>query len=111
MEDLLNRLASAENRLKMDNQKLKGQILKQQIEQLETKKTDYAIQLNEAGLSIPEARDRILARMKEDNQTITQIQKMIKDAKKNIDVYEKRLRELDVALEDKKTEEEDKKKY
>jgi len=28
---------------------------------------------------------------------------MIKDAKKNIDVYEKRLRELDVALEDKKT--------
>lgn len=111
MEDLLNRLASAENRLKMDNQKLKGQILKEQIEQLETKKTDYAIQLNEAGLSIPEARDRILARMKEDNQTITQIQKMIKDAKKNIDVYEKRLRELDVALEDKKTEEEDKKKY
>ena len=28
MEDLLNRLANAENRLKMDNQKLKGQILK-----------------------------------------------------------------------------------
>jgi intraflagellar transport protein 74 len=36
---------------------------------------------------------------------------MIKDAKKSIDIYEKRLRELDVALEDKKTEEEDKKKY
>ena len=36
---------------------------------------------------------------------------MIKDSKKNIDVYEKRLRELDVSLEDKKTEEEDKKKY
>ena len=31
MEDLLNRLANAENRLKMDNQKLKGQILKDQI--------------------------------------------------------------------------------
>ena len=73
MDDLLNRLANAENRLKMDNQKLKGQILKDQIEELETKKTDYAIQLNEAGLSIPEARDRILARMKEDNQTITQM--------------------------------------
>ena len=28
MEDLLNRLANSENRLKMDNQKLKGQILK-----------------------------------------------------------------------------------
>lgn len=95
----------------MDNQKLKGQILKEQIQELETKKTDYAIQLNEAGLSIPEARDRILSRMKEDNQTITQLEKMIKEAKKSIDVYEKRLRELDVALEDKKTEEEDKKKY
>lgn len=73
MEDLLNRLATSENRLKMDNQKLKGKILKEQIEELETKKNDYAIQLNEAGLSIPEARDRILARMKEDNQTITQL--------------------------------------
>lgn len=30
----------------MDNQKLKGKILKEQIEELETKKTDYAIQLN-----------------------------------------------------------------
>ena len=28
MEDLLNRLANSENRLKMDNQKLKGKILK-----------------------------------------------------------------------------------
>lgn len=36
---------------------------------------------------------------------------MIKDAKKNIDIYEKRLRELEANLQDKKTEEEDKKKY
>ena len=72
---------------------------------------DYEIQLNEAGLSIPEARDRILARMKEDNQAITNMEKSIKDSKKNIDVYEKRLRELEANLEDKKTEEEDKKKY
>lgn len=62
-------------------------------------------------MSIPEARDRILARMKEDNQAITNMEKSIKDTKKNIDIYEKRLRELDVILEDKKTEEEDKKKY
>lgn len=31
--------------------------------------------------------------------------------KKNIDVYEKKLRDLEAMLEDKKTEEEDKKKY
>lgn len=64
MEELLNRLAHAENRLRMDSQKLKGQLLKDQIAELESKKSDYEIQLNEANLSIPEARDRILARMK-----------------------------------------------
>ena len=71
MEELLGKLAHAENKLRMDNQKLKGQLLKEQIQDLETRKMDYEIQLNEAGLSIPEARDRILARMKEDNQAIT----------------------------------------
>jgi intraflagellar transport protein 74 len=35
----------------------------------------------------------------------------MKEVKKNIDIYEKKLRELEVNLEDKKTEEEDKKKY
>lgn len=54
----------------MDSQKLKGQLLKEQITDLEAKKTDYEIQLNEANLSLPEARDRILDRMKEDNATI-----------------------------------------
>ena len=41
MEELLNKLAVAENRLKMDSQKLKGQLFKEQISELETKKTDY----------------------------------------------------------------------
>ncbi len=75
MEELLNRLANAENKLRMDSQKLKEQLLRDQIQELETKKTDYEIQLNEANLSIPEARDRILARMKEDNATVTQMEK------------------------------------
>jgi intraflagellar transport protein 74 len=35
----------------------------------------------------------------------------MKEVKKNIDIYEKKLRELEANLEDKKTEEEDKKKY
>ena len=41
MEELLNRLANAENKLRMDSQKLKGQLLRDQIQELETKKTDY----------------------------------------------------------------------
>ncbi len=75
MEELLNKLAIAENKLRMDSQKLKGQLLKDQIADLEVKKTDYEIQLNEANLSIPEARDRILARMKEDNSSIAGMEK------------------------------------
>lgn len=75
MEELLNKLANAENKLRMDSQKLKGQLLKEQIGELEVKKTDYEIQLNEANLSIPEARDRILARMKEDNNSIANMEK------------------------------------
>lgn len=35
----------------------------------------------------------------------------MKEVKKNIDIYEKKLRQLEINLEDKKTEEEDKKKY
>lgn len=75
MEELLNRLAVSENKLRMDSQKLKGQLLKDQIVDLEAKKMDYEIQLNEANLSIPEARDRILSRMKEDNGLIGNMEK------------------------------------
>jgi|LakMenEpi03Aug12_release.lakeMendotaPanAssembly.Ray.scaffolds.fasta_scaffold65222_3 intraflagellar transport protein 74 len=35
----------------------------------------------------------------------------MKEVKKNIDIYEKKIRDLEGALEDKKTEEEEKKKY
>jgi len=49
--------------------------------------------------------------MKEDNSSIGNMEKRIKEVKKNIDIYEKKLRDLEVMLEDKKTEEEDKKKY
>jgi hypothetical protein len=34
MEELLNKLAASENKLRMDSQKLKGQLLKDQISDL-----------------------------------------------------------------------------
>lgn len=49
--------------------------------------------------------------MKEDNTSIANMEKRVKEVKKNIDIYEKKLRDLEAALVDKKTEEEDKKKY
>ena len=92
LEELNNRLANAETRLRMDSQKLKGQLFKTQLAELETKRGDLEIQLNEANLSYPEARDRILARMKEDNNTIASVEKRIKEVKRNIEMYEKKLR-------------------
>lgn len=59
--------------------------------------------MNEANLSVPEARDRILARMKEDNSTIAGIEKRIKEVKKNIEIYERKLRELEGSLQDKQS--------
>ena len=40
LEELNNRLSNAEARLKMDSQKLKGQLFKTQLGELETKKDD-----------------------------------------------------------------------
>jgi intraflagellar transport protein 74 len=62
-------------------------------------------------LSFPEARDRLLARMKEDNNFIVTNEKRVKEIKKNIDNYEKKLRELGEDSENKKKGEEEKKKY
>jgi len=89
----------------MDSQKLKGQLLKEQISELDRKKNDLEIQLNESNLSFPEARDRLLARIKEDNNFITNTDKRIKEIKKNIENYEKKMRELQHDMEEKKNDE------
>lgn len=62
-------------------------------------------------MSFPEARDKLLARIKEDNSFITQTDKRIKDVRRNIDNYEKKLRELHNEIENSKNKEEDNKKY
>lgn len=60
----------------------------------ENKKQDLELQLNEASLSFPEARDRLLNKIKVDNASISDTDKRIRDVRKNIEYYEKKLREL-----------------
>lgn len=84
-----------ENRLRMDTHKLKGQMLREQISELDRKKNDLELQLNEANLPFDQARDRLLNRIKSDNAEIQNTEKRIRDVKKNTDNYEKRKRELD----------------
>lgn len=83
----------------MDTNKLKAQELKQSIAHFDNKKNDLEIQLNEANLSFPEARDRLLARIKEDNNFMQQTDKRIKEIKKLIENYDKKLKELQMDLE------------
>ena len=49
--------------------------------------------------------------MKEDNITIAGIEKRTKEVKRNIEIYEKKLRELEASLQDKQSEEQNKEKY
>lgn len=42
---------------------------------MESKKSDLELQLNESNLSFPEARDRLLAKIKEDNANISNTDK------------------------------------
>lgn len=61
---------------------------------MDQKKNDLELQLNEANLSFPEARDRLLARIKDDNTYIQNSEKKVREVRRNIENYEKRLREL-----------------
>ncbi|KAM3138162.1 hypothetical protein pb186bvf_009835 [Paramecium bursaria] len=111
LDELNIRMQNADNRLRMDAQKLKGQMLKEQLIEMDQKKQDLELQLNEANLSFPEARDKLLARIKDDNAYIQNAEKKVREIRRNIENYEKRLRELVVEAEDKKSQESDKQKY
>lgn len=50
-------------------------------------------------MSFPEARDRLLARIKEDNNFMQQTDKRIKEIKKIIENYEKKIKELQMDLD------------
>ena len=70
LEEVNNNLFKLDSKLRMDSNKQKSMQLKETINNLENKRNDLAVQLNEANLSFPEARDRLLARIKEDNNFI-----------------------------------------
>ncbi|CAK72779.1 unnamed protein product (macronuclear) [Paramecium tetraurelia] len=106
LEELNARMQNADNRLRMDAQKLKGQMLKEQINEMDSKKNDL-----ESNLTFPEARDRLLNKIKDDNAFIQNSEKRVREIRRNIENYEKRLRELQTELEDKKSQEQDKQKY
>lgn len=99
LEDLNMILSQADSKLRMDDKKQKYKMLKEQIVALERKKEDLEFQTNENNLTFPEARDRLLAKVKEDNNFIMNADKRMKDIKRMIENYEKQLREMNMDLE------------
>lgn len=63
-------------------QKQKTKELKDTFESLKHKKIELTDQIGEQNLSFPEARDRLLTKVKEDNSEIQKMEKKIQELKK-----------------------------
>jgi intraflagellar transport protein 74 len=72
LEEVNSRLIQAESRLKQDTLKQRAQHLKEERASLLKRKDDLELQTNEMNLPFPEARERLLNRIKQDNAEIKQ---------------------------------------
>ena len=66
----------------MDSHKLKGQLLKEQLVELERKKEDLEVQLNEANLSFPEAETVFLPESKRIMQSLPTMRRELRKSEK-----------------------------
>lgn len=111
LEEINAALGQADARLRLDHNKQKFVQLKEQTAELTRKKEDLEVQTNENNLSFPEARDRLLAKVKEDNSVIQNTEKRIREVKKMIENYERQLREMSSEDSENKATDQDKQKY
>ncbi len=75
LEETSQRLVTAETRLKQDNLKQRAQHLKEERATLLKRKEDLELQTNEMNLPFPEARERLINRIKQDNAEVKQAEK------------------------------------
>jgi len=62
-------------------------------------------------LSFPEARERLIQRIKQDNAEVLQLEKLVADYRKTVDTYERNIKEMDEDLKENKGESGDADKY
>lgn len=111
-EELTYKVHQQENRLRMDQTRMRVINLKDEIKTLEGKKADLDIQLNESNMSIPELRERLLAKLKEDKERMVESEARSRDLKRAIENIDKKIRDTeDEILGNNKLSEENKKKY
>jgi len=61
------------------------------------------LQTNEMNLPFPEARERLLNRIKQDNAEIKQLEKDVGDTRKILETYQRNLKEIEQDLQEKKS--------
>lgn len=71
---------------------------------MQKRKDDLELQSNENNLPFPEARERFMNRIKQDNAEIKQQDKEINDLKKMIDQYNRNIKDIDNELSNKPRE-------
>ena len=71
--------------------------------QLIKKKEELELQTNESNLPFPEARERLIQRIKQDNAEVLQQDRLLVELKKLIETYERNIKELDQDLQESKT--------
>ena len=95
MAKLNGDLIEGENILKSNPNKMEAHKLKDSIVQLQRKKEELELQTNEAGLSIDELKQRLVAKAKEQTMEKNNIDKKIPDTKKIIESHKKSIIELE----------------
>lgn len=79
--------------------------------QLTSKKDELELQTNELNLPFAEARERLLNRIKMDNNEIKQLDKEILDTKKITENYQRSIKEIEQDLKEKKSDTDEAQKY
>ena len=101
----------AEATLKQDTLKQRAQHLREEKNHLSKRKSDLELQTNEMNLPFPEARERLMNRIKSENQEIKQLEKELTEARKIIDTYQRNIKEIDSDMNEKKDGDGDQQKY
>jgi len=102
LEEVSQRLMKAEGLLKQDTLKQRAQHLREEKAQLTKRKDNLEMQTNELNLPFPEARERLMNRIKSENGEIKQLDKELTEARKMIDTYNRNIKEIEGDLKDKK---------
>ena len=87
LEEVNGRLSNAEGRLRADTLKQRAQHLKEERVQLMKKKDDLELQTNDLNLPLPEARERLQNRIKQDNVELKGLEKEELEIRKIVDTY------------------------